>query len=139
MLKLACTLLNLANIFFLSSTTAMFYPLPEDRDLLEKVRKDMVGGGTSLVFTRKTVVGKTKNDFHRMFANQSYVLMVVNSIHTPMHTGLYTCWELDVSLQRSKPRSNEARCFEHMVVAYSQNSRPDCKIEISHNKNSEEK
>ena len=60
MLKLGCTLANLANICLLSSTNVMFYPFPEgDKDLLEKIREDMVGG-PSIVFTRKAVVGQTR-------------------------------------------------------------------------------
>ena len=59
MLKLGCTLPDLANICLSSSTNVKSYPLPEgDKDLLEKIREDMVGG-PSIVFTRKTVVGQT--------------------------------------------------------------------------------
>ena len=56
MLKLGCTLPNLANICLHKSTGLNFYHFTEsDRDLLGKIRKDIVGG-TSFVFTRKTVV-----------------------------------------------------------------------------------
>ena len=56
MLKLRCTLSNLANISFHKSTSAKFYPFTEtDEDLLQKIREDMVGG-PSIVFTRKAVV-----------------------------------------------------------------------------------
>ena len=58
MLKLGCTLPNLANICLHSSTNVKFYPFPGDKDLLEKM-KDMVGG-PSIVFTRKAVVGQTR-------------------------------------------------------------------------------
>ena len=55
MLKLGCTLPNLVH----KSTDAKFYPLTEgDKDLLEKIRKDVVGGH-SIVFTRKAVVNET--------------------------------------------------------------------------------
>ena len=58
MLKLACTLLNLANICLHKSTNAKFYPFTErDKDLLEKTRE--VVGGPSIVFTSKAVVDKT--------------------------------------------------------------------------------
>ena len=66
MLKLGCTLPNLANICLHKSTDAKFYPFTEgDRDLLEKIREDVVGG-QSIVFTRKaifdrTVIGKSAN------------------------------------------------------------------------------
>ena len=60
MLKLGCTLPNLANICLHSSTSAKYYPFPAgDKDLLEKVRENMVGGPSN-VFTRKAVVSETK-------------------------------------------------------------------------------
>ena len=56
MLKLRCTLPNLANICLHKTTSAKFYPFTEaDKDLLQKIREDMVGG-PSIVFTRKAVV-----------------------------------------------------------------------------------
>ena len=56
MLKLGCTLPNLANICSHKSTDAQFHPFTEgDKDLLEKIREDVVGG-PSIVFTRKAVV-----------------------------------------------------------------------------------
>ena len=56
MLKLGCTLPYLANICSHKSTDSKFYPFTEgDKDLLEKIREDMVGG-PSIVFTRKAVV-----------------------------------------------------------------------------------
>ena len=52
MLKLGCTLPNLANICLHKSTNYKFYPFCEsDKDLCEKIREDMTGG-TSIVFTR---------------------------------------------------------------------------------------
>ena len=59
MLKLGCTLPNLANICLHKSTDSKFYPFTEsDKHLLEKIREDMVGG-PSIVFTRKAVVDET--------------------------------------------------------------------------------
>ena len=59
LLKLGCTLTNLANICLHKSTDSKFYPFTEsDKDLLEKIREDMVGG-PSIVFTRKAVVDET--------------------------------------------------------------------------------
>ena len=52
MLKLGCTLPHLANICLHKSTDSKFYPFTEsDKDLLEKIREDIVGG-PSIVFTR---------------------------------------------------------------------------------------
>ena len=59
MLKLGCTLPNLANICLHKSTDSNFYLYTEsDKDLLEKIREDLVGG-PSIVFARKTVVDET--------------------------------------------------------------------------------
>ena len=59
MLKLGCTLPNLANICLHKSTDYKFYPfLSSDSDLLEKIREDMTGG-PSKVFTRKAVANET--------------------------------------------------------------------------------
>ena len=59
MLKLGCTLPNLAIICLHKSTDSKFYLFNEsDKDLLEKIREDLVGG-PSVVFTRKAVVDET--------------------------------------------------------------------------------
>ena len=59
MLKLGCTLPNLAHICLHKSTDSKFYPVTESaKDLLEKIREDMVGGPSN-VFTRKSVVDET--------------------------------------------------------------------------------
>ena len=59
MLKLGCTIPNLANICLHTSTDSKFHPFTEShKDLLEKIREDMVGGA-SIVFTRKAVVDET--------------------------------------------------------------------------------
>ena len=59
MLKLGCIFLNLANICLHKPTSAKFYPPTEtDKDLLQKIREEMVGG-PSIVFTHKTVVDET--------------------------------------------------------------------------------
>ena len=59
MLKLGCTLPNLAKTCLHSSTSAKDSPFTHsDKDLLSKVREDMIGG-PSIVFTRKAVVDET--------------------------------------------------------------------------------
>ena len=85
MLKLGCTLPNLTNICLHKSTDSNFYPFTEsDKDLLEKIREDMVGG--SSVFTRKAVVDENcANQVyanHQTCANQLLVSMVVSFIRT---------------------------------------------------------
>ena len=126
MLKLGCTLPNLANICLHSATNVMFYPFPKgDKDLLEKIREDMVGG-LSFVFPRKTVVGETRirlssntcESIKDIDASQLYPYAMCQ----PIPTGLYTRWEFNADLQRFKPRSNETRSFENMDMAFFQNS-----------------
>ena len=59
MLKLGCTLPNLANICLHKSRNYKFYPFcKSDKDSCEKFREDMTGG-PSIVFTRKAVVDET--------------------------------------------------------------------------------
>ena len=58
-LKLGCTQTNSANICLHKSRDSNFYLFTNsDKDLLEKIRENMVGG-TSIVFTRKAVVDET--------------------------------------------------------------------------------
>ena len=59
MLKLGCTLPNLAKNSLHKSTDSKFHPFTEsDEDVFEKIRENMVGG-PSIVFTRKAVVDET--------------------------------------------------------------------------------
>ena len=59
MLKLGCTLPNMANICLHKTTVVKIYPFTEgDKDFLEKIREG-VAGGPSIVFTRKAVVDET--------------------------------------------------------------------------------
>ena len=58
-LKLDCTLPNLANICLHKSTDAKFYPLTGgDKNVLEEGRKAVLDG-SSIVFTRKVIVDET--------------------------------------------------------------------------------
>ena len=133
MLKLGCTLPNLANICLHKSTNAKFYPFTEaDKDLLQKIREDMVGG-PSIVFTHKSVVDET---FIRNSRNicKSIVGIDASQLHPysmcqPMPTGLYTRWENDTETNRFKPQQNKSRNFENMVMLYFQRQKPDCEIE----------
>ena len=133
MLKLRCTLPNLANLCLHKSTDAKFYPCTDgDKDLLEKIREDVVGG-PFIVFTRKAAVDET---FNRKSTNiwKSIVEIDVCQIYPysmcqPMPTGLYTSWDFDSETSRFITRQNKTRSFENMVMSYFQRTRPDCKIE----------
>ena len=96
-MKLGCTLTNLAKICLHKSSSAKFYPFTEtDKDLLQKIREDMVGG-PSIVFTRKAVVDET---FIRDYRNLCKSIVGIDatqlypySMCQPMPTGLYKRWE----------------------------------------------
>ena len=109
-LKLGCTVSNLMNICLHKSTSANFYPFTEtEKNLLQKIREDMVGG-PSIVFTRKAVVdeifvrnsGNVCNSIAGIDASQLYPY----SMCQPMPTGLYTRWENDAESNRFKPQIN---------------------------------
>ena len=133
MLKLGCTLPNLAKICLHKSTDSKFYRFTEsDKDLLEKIREDMVGG-PSIVFTRKALLDET---FIRKSSNLCKSVVDIDasklypySMCQPMPTGLYKRWEYDSETKRFTARPNKSRSFENMVLSYFQQSRPDCKIE----------
>ena len=133
MLKLGCTLLNLANICLYKSTDSKFYPFTEgDKDVLEKIREDVVGG-PSIVFTRKTVVDETffgkSADICKAIVGIDASQLYSYSMCQPLPTGLYTRWDLDLEKSRITPRQNKTRSFENMVMSYFQRTRPECEIE----------
>ena len=133
MLKLRCTLPNLANICLHKTTDSHFYPFTKsDNDLLEKIREVLVRG-PSIVFTPKSVVDET---FTRKSLNLYKSIVGIDasqlypySMCQPMPTGLYTRWKYDSETKRFTARQNKSRSFENMVQSYFQQSRPDCKIE----------
>ena len=122
MLKFGCTLPNLANICLHKSTDSKFYPFTEsDKDLLEKIREDIVGG-PSIVFTRKAVMDET---FIRKLSNLCKSIVGIDasqlypySMCQPMPTGLYVRWEYDSEFKRFTARQNKSRSFENMALSY---------------------
>ena len=130
---LGYTLPNLANICLHKSTSAKFYTFTEtDKDLLRKIREDMVGG-PSIVFTHKAVVNETfirvSGKFCKSIVGIDASQLYAFSMCQPMQTGLYTRWEYDTESNRFKPQQNKSRNFENMVMSYFQRQIPDCKIE----------
>ena len=133
MLKLGCTLPNLANICLHKYIDTKFYPFTEgDEDLLEKIQEDVVGG-PSIVFKRKAVVDET---FIRKSTNLCKSIVGINasqlypySMCQPKPTGLYTRWNFDSELSRFLPRQNRTRSFENMVMSHFQRTRQECKME----------
>ena len=110
-----------------------FYPFTEsDKDLLEKIQEDMVGG-PSIILTRKAVVDES---FIRKSSNlcKSNVGIDASQLYPysmcqPMPTQLYTRWEYDSETKKFTARQNKSRSFENMVMSYFQQIRPECKIE----------
>ena len=131
MLKLGCTLPNLANSCLHKSTDSKFYPFNEsDKDLLEKLRKDMVGG-PSIVSTRKAVVDESfirkSSSLGKSFVDIDASHLYPYSMCQLMPTGLYTRWEYDSEPKRFTAHQNKSRSFENMVLSYFQQNRPGCK------------
>ena len=134
-LKLGCTLPNLANICLHKSTDYKFYPFfSSDSDLLEKIREDM-NGGPSIVFTRKAVANET---FIRKSKNLCKSIVGIDasqlypySMCQDMSTGLYTRWDYDEETQKFKARQNRVRTFENMVMSYFQATRTECKLRVT--------
>ena len=133
MLKLGCTSPSLGKICLHRLITSNFYPFTEsDKVLLEKYCKDVIGG-PSIVFTKKTVVGKTSirdstNQWKAIVvidASQLYILSRCQS----MPTGLYTRWQLDSESCKYKPCQNETKSLEHTAMSYFQRARLQCKLE----------
>ena len=112
--------------------TQIFPFVETDKDLHDKIRKDMTGG-PSLVFKRKAVVDQT---YIRNSENICKSIVGIAASHfypfsmcQEMPTGLYTRWELDRNSQKFKARTNQSRTFENMVMSYLQSKRPECTIE----------
>ena len=132
MLKLGCKLPNLANICLHKSTSAKFQPFTEtDKDLLQKIRKDMVGGPSN-VFTRRAVVDETfipdSGIICKSFVGIDASQMYPYSMCQPMPIGLYTRWEYDTECNRFKPQQSKSRNYLlgwNMAMEYSQRQIPD--------------
>ena len=133
MLRLGCTLPNLANICLHKSTDSKFYPFTEsDKELLEKIREDTVGG-PSIVFTSKAVVDKTfigkSTNLCKSIVGIDGSQLYSYSICQPLPTGLCTRWNYDTESQKFMPRQNKTRSFEKMVLSYFQRTLPEYMIE----------
>ena len=133
MLKLGCTLPNLANICLHKSSNHKFYPFFEGvKDLCEKIREDMTGG-PSIAFTRKAVVDQT---YIRKSSNNCKTIVGIDasqlypfSMCQEMPTGLYTRGEYDSETDCFNARINRTKNFENMVMSFYQELRPECKIQ----------
>ena len=105
--KLGCTLPNLANICLHKSTDAKFYPFREgDKDFLEKIRQDVVGG-RSIVFTHEAVVDETfirkSTKICKSIVGIDASQLYPYSMCQLMPAGLYTRWGIDSQTGRFTP------------------------------------
>ena len=122
MLKLGCTLPNLANICLHNTTDAKFYPFTEgDKELLEEIREDVVGG-PSIVLTRKAVVDEAfirkSTNIGKPFVGIDAGQLYPYSMCPAMTTGLYTRWDKDSETGGFTTRQNKTCSFEKMVISY---------------------
>ena len=107
MLDLGCTLPNLTNNCLHNSTTANFHPYTENgKDLLEKIREEMVSG-PSIVVTRKAVVDETffwdSTNWCKTIVEIDSSQVYLSSVCQAMPNGLYTKWDLDSQSGYFKP------------------------------------
>ena len=131
MLKLGCSLRNLANIRLHKSTATEFCPFTKtDEDLLKKNREALVGG-PFFIFRRKAVVDET---FIQKFTNICKSILGVDasqlyhySMSQTMLTGLHSRCELDSDKNRFKTTLNKTRSLENVVMFYFRRIRPKSK------------
>ena len=132
MLNLGCTVPNLANNCLRYSTDSKFCPFTKsDKDLLAKIRENMVGG-PSIAFPRKVVVDETfirkSSTLCKSIVGSDASQLYPYSMCQTMPTGLYTQREYNSDTKRFTACQNKIRTFENMVLSYFQQNRPDCKI-----------
>ena len=128
-LKLRCTVPNLANICLHKSTDATLYLFTDgDKDLLKKLREDVVRGAP-IVFRRRAVVDeifvrKTTNickSFVGIDASQPYPTQCVNPF-PPVYisVGIWIQKPVDAHVDKNKTHSSE-----NMATSCFQRTRPD--------------
>ena len=134
MLKLGCTLPNLAKICSHKSTDYKFYPLfSSEIDLLEKALEYMTSGPA-------IVYQQNQQQTRRLFENQTTCVnpllrfLPVNSILNRfvmicLPIGLYTRWDYFEEILNFKASLYQFRTFQNSVTSSFQASGPECKIE----------
>ena len=133
MLKLGCTLPISANIRLHKSTVSKFQPFSEsDKDLLEKIREDMVGG-PSIVLTRKAVVHET---FIRKSTNlcKSFVGIHASQLYPysmcqPMLLDCIQAGTMTLNLKKYCLDRTKHALAKIWSFAFFQKTCPECEIE----------
>ena len=134
MLKLGCTLSNLANFCLHKSTDAKFYPFTEgDKDLSEKkFEKTSLVAHLSFLHAKQLLM-KLLSESLQTYANLLLKLMPANYTPTRCANPFPPVFiRVGISIQKpvdSHLEQNKTRNFENMVMTYFQRTRPDCKIE----------
>ena len=111
-LKPGCTIANLANLCLLKYTdTKLNQSMESEKDLLDKMQKDIVGGPL-FVFTRKTAVDETLFESQQRHDNQLLRLMLANYTHIRclitfplvfIRVGISIQRQVDSQLHKAKP------------------------------------
>ena len=107
MSKLVCTLTNLANTCLHKCTDAKFYLFTETyKDLLEKIREDVVGG-PSVALTSKAVVDvifiRKSTNICKSIVGIDASQLFSYSMCQPMPTGLLKRWDLNPQTNKFTP------------------------------------
>ena len=118
MLKLGCTLPNLANICLHKSTDVEFYPFTKgDKNLLKKFREDVVSG-PSIVFTRSRLTPRQNKT--RSFENMvmSYFQRTrpdceIESFYTTGRQKKIDCFSVDGFCSHCNTVFEAMGCFYH--------------------------
>ena len=132
MLKLGCTLPNLANTCLHKATDAKFYSYTEqEKDFSKKISEDVVRG-PSFGFTRKAVFDETfiqkSTNICNSIAGIDAIQLYPYSMCESKPTGLYTRWDIDSETSELTPRQIKTRSFENMMMSFFLRTRLDCKL-----------
>ena len=133
MLKLGCTLPNLANICLHKTTDS-------NCTLLLKVTRTCWRRFVKIWLVVRLLSSHASLWLTKLFFRKSTTLcksivgidasqLYLYSMCQPMPTGLYSRWNYDSASQKIMPRQNKTLSFENMLLSYFQQTRPERIIE----------
>ena len=117
MLKLGCTLANLANICLHRSTKHLYQTNFYVKPLCQTFKSNLQN--IDEIFIK--IASNICKSIFGIDASQLYPF----SISQDMATGLYTRWEFDTDMQKFKARHNQTRNFENMIMSFYQETRSE--------------